>query len=259
MVGGVLAHRVDMLRGGRITLEVSQIVFSHIAGEERRLGGEQEKSTQDGFFGICKLESEGGLARIEVGNEFFREGDFGLRLFVAAAGGFLVSLGAFFYRGQIGQDEFRVDHLDVPDGIDRSRDMVDVRTLETPNDLDDGIDLPDVAQKLVPEALALARAGYQPRDVHELDRRREDFLGLRHRGEFLQPVVGHIHDADIRLDRAEREIRRLRLAGAGHGIEESGLPDIRQSDDSGFQHRGGRLAARPRKEKSSFARATRLY
>jgi len=256
---GIVAHRAHMLRGGRISLKIREVVFADIAGEERRLGGQEEKTAQDVLFGIGEFEGERGLAGVEMGDEFFREGDFGFSGFVSAARGFLVTLGAFFYRGEIGEDELGVDHFDVAHGIDRSRDMVDVGTLEATHDLDDRIDLADVAQELISEALALTRASDQSGDIHKLNCGGQDFFRLRHCGQLGQPVIRHIHDADIGLDRAKRKIRRLRLAGASDGIEEGGLSDIRQSDDSGFQHRGGTLATRSPKEKSSFARASRLY
>ena len=99
--------------------------------------------------------------------------------------------------------------------------MVDVFTFKAANDLNDRIDLPDVTQKLVAQPLALAGAGHEPCDIHKLDGGREDFFGLRKLGQLLQAVVGHIHDANIWLDRAEGEIGSLGLAGAGDGVEKS--------------------------------------
>ena len=52
-------------------------------------------------------------------------------------------------------------------------------------------------------------------------------------GEFGQALVGHGDDAVVRLDGAEGIIRRLRLAGAGDGVEERAFPDVGQTDDSG--------------------------
>ena len=48
-----------------------------------------------------------------------------------------------------------------------------------------------------------------------------------------EPGVGHGDDADVRIDGAEGIVGRLRLAGAGDGVEEGGLADVGQSDDSG--------------------------
>ena len=164
---GIVAHRAHMLGGGRISLKIREVVFADIAGEERRLGGQEEKTAQDVLFGIGEFEGERGLAGVEMGNEFFRKGDFGFGGFVSAARGFLVSLGAFFYRGEIGEDELGIDHFDVAHGIDRSCDMVDVRTLKATHDLNDRIDLADVAQELVAQAFALAGAAHDAGDVNK--------------------------------------------------------------------------------------------
>ena len=64
-------------------------------------------------------------------------------------------------------------------------------------------------------------------------------VGLRDLRERLEARVGHRDDADVRLDRAERIVRRLGLARARQGVEEGGLADVRQPDDSGAQHRAG--------------------
>ena len=54
--------------------------------------------------------------------------------------------------------------------------------------------------------------------------------------EHAQPRVRHGDDADVRVDGAKGIVRRLGLAGAGDGVEQSGLADVGQTDDSGSQH-----------------------
>ena len=51
-----------------------------------------------------------------------------------------------------------------------------------------------------------------------------------------QPVVGHRHDAHVGIDGAEGIVGRFRLAVARDGVEQGGLADVGQSDDSGSQH-----------------------
>ena len=51
-----------------------------------------------------------------------------------------------------------------------------------------------------------------------------------------EPRVGHGDDADVGVDGAEGIVGRLRLAGAGDGVEQGGLADVGQSDDSGSEH-----------------------
>ena len=53
----------------------------------------------------------------------------------------------------------------------------------------------------------------------------------RQRGELVEPRVDDRHDADVRLDRAERIVRALR-AGRGQRVEDRRLADVRQTDDA---------------------------
>ena len=58
---------------------------------------------------------------------------------------------------------------------------------------------------------------------------------LRECCELVEPRIGHRHFADIRLDGAERIVRRLRRRRCGQRIEQRRLADIRQSDNSTFE------------------------
>ena len=60
------------------------------------------------------------------------------------------------------------------------------------------------------------------------------FCGLTIAGERVQPRVGHLDDADVRLDRAERIVLG-RDAGLGQRVEEGGLADVGQADDAAFE------------------------
>ena len=102
-------------------------------------------------------------------------------------------------------------------------DVGDVRVLEAAHDLDDRVDLADVLEELVAQTLSLSRRLDQAGDVHELDGRRDDPRGLRDPGERLEPLVGHRDDADVRLDRAERVVRRLGLSRARERVEERAI------------------------------------
>ena len=59
--------------------------------------------------------------------------------------------------------------------------------------------------------------------------------GLRDRRELVEPRIGHRDLADIRLDGAERIIRRLRRRRLRQRVEERRLADIGQSDDAAFE------------------------
>ena len=138
---------------------------------------------------------------------------------------------------QVGHDEFEVDRFNVADGIDGhvragvGDDVHDVLVIEAAHDVNDGVRATDVLQKLVAQARALAGALDKARDVHEFDDRGGLLFGVVHLGELVQPLVGHGHHADVRLDGAERIVGALR-ACVGDGVEQGGLADVRQPDDT---------------------------
>ena len=106
--------------------------------------------------------------------------------------------------------------------------------LEAAHDVDDRVGFADVRQELVAQALALAGPGHQPGNIDKLDNGWHDALGLddvRQRG---QPRVRQFHDADVRLDGAERIVFGGD-SGLGQGIEQGGLADIRQTHDPALQ------------------------
>ena len=104
---------------------------------------------------------------------------------------------------------------------------------ETAHDMRDGIDLTDVGKELVAEPFAGGGAFDDARDVHELDRGRQDTLGFDDGGERIEPRVGHRDDADVRLDGAERVVLG-RDGRARERVEEGRLANIGQADDAAF-------------------------
>ena len=77
---------------------------------------------------------------------------------------------ALFQAVEIGQHQLGLDRLGVADRIDAAFDMGDVGILEAAQHVDDGIDLADIGEELVAQALALAGAAHQPGDVDEFQR-----------------------------------------------------------------------------------------
>ena len=136
---------------------------------------------------------------------------------------------------EIGEHQFGLDGLDVGRRIDAALDVGDVIVLEAAHDVGDGIDLADVGQELVAEPLALRGAFHQSGDIDERQPRRHDLLGLGKLRQRVEPRIGHRHLADVRLDGAERIVRRLRRRGLRQRIEERRLADIRHADDTAFK------------------------
>ena len=118
---------------------------------------------------------------------------------------------------------------------------MDVAVFETTDDLHDRVHLTDMAEELVAESFAGACAFHEPRDVHELDRGRDDLLRAGQLRQNFQSRIGHRHDAEIWVDRAEGIVRRLCFARARDRVEERRLSDVRQADDSSAQHKARRL------------------
>src|SRR3546814_1756886 len=114
--------------------------------------------------------------------------------------------------------------------------MLNVVILETAQDMDYRVDFADVAEKLVAEPFALRRAAHEAGDVDESELRRDDLLAARDRRQLFQPRIGDRDVADVRLDRAEGIVRRLRRRGFGQRVEQgrseehtSELPSLMRS------------------------------
>jgi hypothetical protein len=112
----------------------------------------------------------------------------------------------------------------------------DIGILKATDDLHDGVDLADRCEELVAQAFALAGAGDQSGNVDEFDGGGHDNFRLRNDLQCGEPLIRHDDHADIRIDRTEWIIGGLCFAGAGEGVEESGLTHVGQSDDTGFEH-----------------------
>ena len=82
-----------------------------------------------------------------------------------------------------------------------------------------------VAEELVSEAFALARAFHEAGYVDYLYRGRDNAPRVYYLGELVEPFVGHGYHADVRLYCAERKVGRLRLCAA-QAVEKSGLAHV---------------------------------
>ena len=115
------------------------------------------------------------------------DGDLGFGGLRAGAHFLLQAIMPLLKGGEIGQDQLGVDHLDVADRVDGAADVMDIGILETADHLHDRVYFADVAEELVAEAFARARALYQAGDVHELDRGWDDFLRMGELRERFEP------------------------------------------------------------------------
>lgn len=130
---------------------------------------EEEKGLGDFLFFGGEVEGDGWLAVVEVGGEFAEDGGLGNGGFVAAFGVFGAAGNAVLNGFQVGEDEFCGDSFYVADGVDGAGDVVDVWIVKTANDLDDGVNLADVAEEFVAQSFALGCALDEASDVYEFD------------------------------------------------------------------------------------------
>ena len=141
----------------------------------------------------------------------------------------------------VGDHQLGLDRLGVADGIDAALHVRDVGVLEAAQHVGDGIDLADVAEELVAEALALGGAAHEAGDVDEGEPRRD--LGGRARdvAQLVEPRIGHADVADVGLDGAEGIVGGLRRRRLRQRVEEGGLADVRQAHDAAFEAHGSDL------------------
>ena len=92
-----------------------------------------------------------------------------------------------------------------------------------------------LARNWLPSPSPLRGAAHQAGDVDEGEPRRHDLDRLGELRQRVEPRIRHRDLADIRLDGAERIVRRLRRRGLGQRVEERRLADIRQADDAAFE------------------------
>ena len=109
--------------------------------------------------------------------------------------------------------------------------MDDVVIVKAAHHLGDGVGFADVGEKLVAQSFAFGGTGDQPGNIDKFHRRRQHPLRFDDGSERIQPWIGHINDAGVRLDGAKGEVFGVN-PGVGQGIEECRFSDVRQSNDA---------------------------
>ena len=170
---------------------------------------------------------------------FAQEGKDGLgdfdhrrRIFIAALGFFGVGVDAFFERFEIGDGEFELDDFGIAQGVDAAFDMGNIAVLEAAQHIHHGIHFADMGEEFVAEAFALARAAHEARDIDKFKLVGDDHRRFGDFGELGLARVRHRNAADIRLDGAERIVRRFRRLLGEQRVEEGRFADVRQADDA---------------------------
>jgi hypothetical protein len=129
-------------------------------------------------------------------------------------------------------------------GSTRPSTWVTSPILEAAQHMDDRIHFADVGEELIAQPFAFRRAAHQAGNVDEFELSLDHAGALRDLGDLLQARVRDGHAADIGLDRAKGVIGRLRRRRFGERIEQGGLADIRQPDDTATKTHSNPLEAR---------------
>ena len=134
---------------------------------------------------------------------------------------------------KVGDDKLHVDDVHVAHGIDAAVYVNYASVLKAPDDVNDGVHLADVRKEPVSQSLALRRALDKPRDIDEFDDSRREFFRAVHFGKPVEPLVRDRNDPHVRLDGAERIVRRLGTR-IRYRIEKRAFSDIRKPHDTKF-------------------------
>ena len=97
------------------------------------------------------------------------------------------------------------------------------------------VNLADMRQKLITEALTLGGTFYKTRYIDKFDYRGSYFFRRIHFGKLVKPVIGHSHNAYVRLNSAERIVCNLG-ACIGYSIKKRTLAYVRQTYDTKFHY-----------------------
>ncbi len=132
---------------------------------------------------------------------------------------------------KVGEDQLKVDGLDITERINAAVYVDNVRILEASDNVNDSVYLTDIGKELVSKSLSFGCTFYKTCDVNELDDSRCYFLGLIEISELLQTLVRNRHDADIRVNGTERIVCAL-CSCFGQGIEKCTFSDVRKAHDT---------------------------
>ena len=198
---GVFAHLPDE---GALALRIG---FIDIGDEEDALGGDHPDLLEFDRLLWGWVDRPDGFRGVECGKATLQDREARGGLLVAMRGGALGFVEEALGDLEVGEHQFRLDRVDVADGVDGTVDMGHIGIGEAADDMEDGVDLANVRKELVAQSLAFAGTLDEPGDVDESESRRNHLLCLDVRLDFGEPVIRDADDADIGLDRAEGVVR----------------------------------------------------
>ena len=141
---------------------VRETVLEHVRDVQHRLHRQQEQLAHQHAFLVRERDRARRPALVERRAQLLQRVDARLRVLVAALGHALVAGDGLVDRFEVGQRQFGIDGLDVGDRIDLVGDVDHVRVLEAAHHVRDRIDLADVGEELVAQALAAGAPATRP-------------------------------------------------------------------------------------------------
>ena len=230
LLGG---EHLNLLHVGVLIPGRGDFVLGHVADVERRLQREQVHFLDHLELVVRELDLARRLRLVEAGLDAAQDFVLHARLFRAGFRDFRELHDALLDDFEVGEAELGLDDVDVAQRVDAALDVRDVRVVKAAHDMGHGVHLTDVLEELVAKALALGGALHEARDIHEAHRGRRRLLRVVHLMQHLQPGIRHGHNADVRLNRAEREVRRLG-ARLRNRIKKRALTHVGQANNTYF-------------------------
>ena len=136
------------------------------------------------------------------------------------------------HRLQVGEGQLDLHHAQVIQGI---RGAGDVVVDERPEHEHDGVDLADVGEELVAQALALRGALDEPADVDDFHGSVHEHLGLAHRAQALDALVGYLGHADVGVLGGEG-VWRSERAPTSESVVQRALARVGETDQAEAFH-----------------------
>ncbi len=137
---------------------------------------------------------------------------------------------------QVREDQLEIDGFDIALRVNASFHVDNVVVDKTADHMDDGVAFADIGEEFIAQPFAFRRAAHKAGNIDEFDRGGCVFLRVVQVGKPVEAFIRHGDHPDVRLNGAERIIRRLR-AGVGNGIEKSAFPHVREPHNSKFHQK----------------------
>ena len=209
---------------------IGKTLLPYIAGIDYRLSGKQSQTVQKCGIFLFGFKVDCELPLFQMSMKLFQKRVFFLRILIVVRK-LLRLCHPPVQNFQVGENELQLYRLNIPNRIYRAVHMNDIVVIKATNHVHDGIRLPNIPKELISEAFSLGSALHQSRNIHKLDYRRCNLLGMIKVGKKLQTLIRNRHHAHIRVNGTEGVVCRLRT-GLGNGIKEGGLSHIWQTYDS---------------------------